>query len=116
MNEPPAFDVTIAARGMTDLEGLVRDVIAAEPENETDWIEWKSSLDLLIPRDRFAIAKRILGFSNRDPIRAAKYMGGLLTLSSGRNRENFMAWNALLTVSSGRSSWPRKRLPSPTQL
>lgn len=46
---------------------LVREVVAAGDEDETDWIERKSHLDLGLKQSKSTIAKNILGFANRDP-------------------------------------------------
>jgi hypothetical protein len=43
---------------------------ASRDAQETNWLEWKSSLDLSTPAGRFAVAKAILGFANRSPDQA----------------------------------------------
>lgn len=60
------IDTTRAARTPDELRELV-EAIHSSPEmaQETNWLEWKSSLDLSKPAGRFAVAKAILGFANR---------------------------------------------------
>lgn len=43
---------------------------------ETHWLERKGALDLTAARDKFAVAKAILAFANRDPQAAAPFLGG----------------------------------------
>jgi hypothetical protein len=69
-------DFTKPFRGMSRLVELVRFVYDTSPDNETDWIEWKIGLELTKPAGRFAVAKQIVGFSNRDPGRAATHADG----------------------------------------
>lgn len=70
------FDAAAPIRGIVALEALVRYVSAADPKNETDWLEWKVGLDLTSAEGRFEVAKHILGFANRDPDRARLHAGG----------------------------------------
>jgi hypothetical protein len=50
-----------------NLKELVQGVAGAGPADETDWVEWKSTLNLSDKGDCFAIARTILGMANRDP-------------------------------------------------
>lgn len=43
---------------------------------ETDWLEWKSTLDLRSKRDRANIARHIIAFANRTLTAAAPHCGG----------------------------------------
>lgn len=43
---------------------------------ETHWVEWKSTLDLATPKGKFAAAKAIIAFANRDPANAARECEG----------------------------------------
>lgn len=70
------LDVRRALRGVVDLGRLVRHVLTTSANNETDWLEWKSAVDLMAPAGRFAVAKQVLGFSNRNPDRAAVHVEG----------------------------------------
>jgi hypothetical protein len=76
MPDGDALDLFRPVRGLRDLERLVRYVLAANPKNETDWLEWKVGLDLGAPSDRFSVSKQILGFGNRHPERAQLNAGG----------------------------------------
>lgn len=40
------------------------------------WVEWKSALDFGSKADRFAAARAIIAFANRDPVSAARDCGG----------------------------------------
>ena len=55
---------------------LVRAVVAAQPEDELDWIEWKIAGDLSKGPTQGTIARHILGMANRLPDRAAVHAGG----------------------------------------
>jgi hypothetical protein len=61
------LDTTSAIRLHSQFVRLVSAVIAATPHDETDWIEWKSELDLTLPDGFGSIAHHILAFANRDP-------------------------------------------------
>jgi hypothetical protein len=70
-------DLTRAARSHAERLALVQAVAAAPAhEPETDWIEWKSALDVSSTEGSFAIARGILGFGNRDPAFAARFARG----------------------------------------
>jgi hypothetical protein len=59
-------DTSRAFRTLDELTGLVKAVIAASVgTDETNWIEWKSSLDLSVAEGKFVVSKAILGFANR---------------------------------------------------
>ncbi len=58
------------------LAELVTAVHAAGAEDEWDWMEWKSGLDLLTRPAQFALARAILGFANRDPDTATRPFAG----------------------------------------
>jgi hypothetical protein len=55
---------------------VVDAVLAASPEDELDWIEWKSSLDLSSKTVRGTLARHILGMANRLPERAVAHASG----------------------------------------
>lgn len=76
VDHPLGLDITRVLRGVVDLAGLVRYIVATNPKNETDWLEWKGPLDLSTADHRFSVSKQILGFSNRDPDRSAAHAGG----------------------------------------
>jgi hypothetical protein len=49
------------------LHELVAAIVHADSEDECDWAEWKSDLDLDNRHGQFTLAKAILGFANRNP-------------------------------------------------
>ena len=53
-------------RGVDDLEQLVTHIHTANPQNETDWLEWKIGLDLSAAEGRFEASKHIFGI--RQPV------------------------------------------------
>ena len=60
------LDTTRAMRTADELLMLVKAIHGSlAGTQETNWLEWKSSLDLTKPAGKFAVAKAILGFSNR---------------------------------------------------
>jgi hypothetical protein len=72
----PSIDTNRQFAGDARLTELVRYVEASVSVNETEWLEWKSSLDLGKNEALFAVAKGVLGFSNRDPGVAGQFAGG----------------------------------------
>lgn len=74
-----------ALRTPDELTALVKAVVEANPDDgqETRWLEWKSSLDFNTAAGRFAIAKAILGFANRDPELAALTCEGVAYMIVG---------------------------------
>jgi hypothetical protein len=58
------IDVHEGLRRPADLVKLVEAVIAGKDEDEADWIEWKSTLDLTTAGGAFNLARQILGSSN----------------------------------------------------
>lgn len=50
---------------------------------ETNWLEWKSSLDLNAAAGKFAVAKAVLGFANRSVEDARLNCGGVAYLVVG---------------------------------
>jgi hypothetical protein len=74
-----AFSIDTSAPFLrpSQLEALVvavRD--EADKNDEHDWVEWKSTLDLTIAADRWHLAKQILGFSNRAIATSKRHAGG----------------------------------------
>jgi hypothetical protein len=65
-----------ALRKGEQLEQLVRAIAAADGEDETNWLEWKSRLDLTKNDDRGKLAKGTLGFSNRPIDIASRHCEG----------------------------------------
>lgn len=70
------IDVSRALTSHEELAALVRAVVAAQPEDELDWIEWKIAGDLSKRPTQGIIARHVLGLANRLPDRAALHAGG----------------------------------------
>lgn len=71
------LDTSQPLRRPADLRQLVEAIRAAGVADEAHWVEWKSSLPLDALDGWFSISKQILGFANRHPDRAARFVGGL---------------------------------------
>jgi hypothetical protein len=90
-NDSGAADTTLNATTMRAIRGpsarlaLVRAVRDGGPiTTETDWIEWKSEVDIRDKRSRMEhIVRHILGFANRQPDRAARVAEGWAYLLLG---------------------------------
>jgi hypothetical protein len=82
------FDVSRQPVGPQALTELVRAVVAASPEDETDWLEWKGPVDLTSKEHLASIAGTILGFANRSPERAARNGAGYAYLILGAEPGN----------------------------
>ena len=59
-----------------ELARLVSAIVAASPNDETDWLEWKSGMDLRQRETQVAIARHILGMANRRVADAQRQAGG----------------------------------------
>lgn len=70
------IDTSVALRRPADQRRLVESVITGLPEDEANWIEWKSELALGSVEGRFSIARQVLGFANRHPDLASRFMQG----------------------------------------
>jgi hypothetical protein len=70
------IDVSRALTTHEELAALVHAVLAAQPEDELDWIEWKIAGDLSKRSTQGIIARHILGLANRLPDRAVLHAGG----------------------------------------
>jgi hypothetical protein len=69
-------DTSCALRTPEELVSLVQAIVAALPEDELDWIEWKIAGDLGSKATAGTIARHILGMANRIPDRAALHAQG----------------------------------------
>lgn len=58
------------------LPELVDAIVQADSEDECDWAEWKSELDLSTRHGQFTLAKAMLGFANRDPCNCTQPFAG----------------------------------------
>jgi hypothetical protein len=73
-----AIDVDISGpvHGIAGKQELIRAVLGADPSDESDWLEWKTELDLRQKPGCFHVAKAILGMANRTVEAAARSCGG----------------------------------------
>ena len=77
------IDVSRALTTHEERAALARAVVAAQPEDELDWIEWKIAGDLSKGPTQGTIARHILGMANRLPDRAVLHAGGFGYLIMG---------------------------------
>lgn len=82
------LDTSRALRTPEKRLALVRAVIAALPEDELDWIEWKIAGDLTSKGTAGIIARHVLGMANRAPDRAALQAEGCGYLIMGAEPGN----------------------------
>jgi hypothetical protein len=82
------FDVTVGPVTPLQLARLVEAVVAALPEDETTWLEWKSWLDLDAKEGHIHIARAIIGFGNRMPDDALRTVEGRAYLVVGAAAAN----------------------------
>lgn len=69
-------DVSRAPRRPKELRALAAGVEAARPEDEADWIEWKSNLNLADRETRAVLARHIIGMANRRVEEAGRFAQG----------------------------------------
>lgn len=75
-------------RWPSELMRLVDFVTQANPNDESTWIEWKSTLDLNDKSGHQHIAKHVLGFANRTVATARHHTGGYAYLIVGAEPGN----------------------------
>jgi hypothetical protein len=81
---PLPIDLHRVARSRAEQVALVEAVRdAATAESETNYLEWKGTLDLSEKSARAKIAAAVLGFSNRMPDVAARALGGCACMLVG---------------------------------
>ena len=61
------IDTRYAPKELADLVRLVQAIRSATSEDETDWLEWKSTLNFTDTKHKTSIAKIIIGMANRMP-------------------------------------------------
>ena len=72
------IDTTRALRTDDELLRLVAAIHGSRPEaQETNWLEWKSTLNLSVAAGKFAVTKAVLGFANRSVDDARPHCGGV---------------------------------------
>src|SRR5260370_14463274 len=77
------IDTTGRLRTPEELAALVAALVAAFPEDEPDWLEWKSTLDLNDKVVQGRIARTVLGMANRPVATAQRAMEGLGYIAIG---------------------------------
>ena len=78
------LDRSRALRTPAELRELVEAIRDSPPDSqETNWVEWKSSLDLSSKEGRFSIARAVLGFANRDVKVAGRAFEGVAYMVVG---------------------------------
>lgn len=70
------IDTRVPLRSPLELTGLVSAIVAASPNDETDWLEWKSGMDLGRKDSHVTTARNILGMANRRVAEALRQAGG----------------------------------------
>ncbi|WIE81092.1 hypothetical protein [Curtobacterium sp. MCSS17_016] len=70
------IDTSRQLRSLQDLRNLIDAVTGAESSDESHFLEWKRDLDLTKAAGWFAIAKCIIGMSNRPVQKASLVFGG----------------------------------------
>jgi Putative DNA-binding domain len=71
-----SIDTSSALRAPHELAQLVSAIVAASPNDETDWLEWKSGMALGQKETQVTIARHILGMANRRVADARRQVGG----------------------------------------
>lgn len=79
--EPP--DLSQPLRRPSERLALVEYVAASPTLQESEHLEWKSAYDLSRRPDAGKVAKQLIGFANRDPVRAQRLTGGFAYLLLG---------------------------------
>lgn len=77
------FDNRHLPRSFSEWEQLVQACGVQDDTIETHWLERKGPLQLSTAEHKFAVAKAILAFSNRDPAAAEPYLDGHAVLLIG---------------------------------
>lgn len=110
------LDTSHAIRGPGARKALIEAILdAPSSEQETEWLEWKSSVALDQKAWQGEIATHVIGFANREPTRARQVVGGHAYLLLGAEPGNLNgvvvfdpadleSWIARYT---GRSEGPR---------
>ncbi len=77
------FDSSRAVRRPSERLALVEAVLKAHPSDEAEWLEWKTAIPLDQSAGRFNASRQVLGFANRSPSDAARFLGGQAFLVIG---------------------------------
>jgi hypothetical protein len=71
-----AFDTSRPIRRPSERVALVDAVLGAHAADEGEWIEWKREIPLGTAKGNSTVARHVLGFSNRRPQDATRFLGG----------------------------------------
>lgn len=82
------LDVSRPLRGIDGRRDLVHAIVGAHSGDESEWLEWKTELDLNTKPGCFHVAKAILGMANRPVDVAARMCGGFGYVAVGVEPEN----------------------------
>lgn len=82
------LDVSRPLRGIDGRRDLVHAIVGAHASDESEWLEWKTNLDLNTKSGCFHVAKAILGMANRPVDVAARACGGFGYIVIGVEPEN----------------------------
>ena len=96
------IDTRVSLRSPLELTGLVSAIVAASPNDETDWLEWKSGMDLGQKDSHVTIAWHILGMANRRVADALRQVGRLRL--HGDRRQSWSE-NLVPFTGAGRPGW-----------
>jgi hypothetical protein len=69
---------------------LVQAIAEAHPSDEAEWVEWKTAVPLDTAEGRFTASRHILGFANREPSSARRFVGGHAFLVIGAEPGNLV--------------------------
>jgi len=97
-------DSSRAFRSRAQVEVLLRAVLGGDEVDETEWLEWKSRLDLTKKSGTLMLAKAILGLANRSVERAARFcygVGYVVVGAAGANTLHGVDGIDLATVEQG---------------
>lgn len=84
------LDVSRPLRGIDGRRDLVHAIVGAHSSDESEWLEWKTELDLNTKPGCFHVAKAILGMANRPVDLAARTCGGFGYVAVGVEPENLV--------------------------
>ncbi len=84
------FDTSRPVRRPSERLALVEAVLKAHPSDETEWLEWKTEIPLDQAAGRFNASRHVLGFANRSPSDAARFLGGQAFLVIGAEPGNLV--------------------------
>ena len=102
----------VSLRSPLELIGLVSAIVAASPNDETDWLEWKSGMDLGQKDSHVTIARHILGMASRQVAGALRQAGGCGYIVIGAEPGSVTGVTEVDRPASARPSRPAPGLPT----